>query len=330
MSYAILTCCILQTSALRFVHVNRLIKPTPADPHQKGKYLPHGGMVDPTQEEQVTLVEKWENYMKAKGGKAHVLFVGDSTQRQLFDTHLLHVQPKVQGLTFDYYSNKNCPQAVKYDLSKQPDAIIYNFGLHLLHMWPAVETGFTCNTGDHTNGKHSFKATWGDAMQSDTQQEFVSESGKQLPPANCGKYSDMVSQATHIFRSGAPQSQLVYRSTNSICESKMTRAFADTLAKWKDPKQSADLEKNCRVACKSWFKDESRECGKEILSQDSLQKMYEKTQIALEKEPKVKLLDAFTLTQNRCDATRLEDGRHYQALDSQLSIHLAELLTNSL
>jgi len=169
----------------------------------------------------------------------------------------------------------------------KPGAVVWNFGLHLMHIYPLRQ----CIAKPNALNYH-----------------------------NCGTYSSLVSQSASMLKEVAPQ--LVWRTTNAICEEKYDLKTQSLLNEWHDATRGAELEEECQQACQL---GDDRRCADELGDARGAQLEWQWSVDALaEVSEDIKILDAFKMTDGRCDMT--QDGEHYAPLSYEEVDVLAKIL----
>jgi len=257
--------------------------------------------------------ELFTTFVKKNGGKASILVIGDSTMSVAFFLEKW-IAKKVEGLDIQLTGNKGCVQDQLYNLNPPPTAILYGVGLHVLHLHPAQ----SCLDGAKMKG--------GVVAPPDSEQLRGTDQSKLKGNKDCGMYNDMVREAAEYFAKEAPSSQLIWKTTNSVCSDAFKGAFKEEIQKWHDQSRRQEMEETCRAACPARYAREDRVCGDEIYDRHSTELQRNTTYDALKPFPNVKILDAFKITDNQCDKTDTEDGRHYVGLDPEVARALVNLL----
>lgn len=179
------------------------------------------------------------------------------------------------------------PCLAKAVAALSPGAVVWNFGLHLMHIYPLRQ----CVAKPDALNYH-----------------------------NCGSYGDLVSQSASMLKEVAPQ--LVWRTTNAICEEKYDLKTQSLLNEWHDAARGAELEEQCQQACDLGG---GRKCADELgdARGAELERQWSVDALAAISTD-IKVLDAFAMTDGRCDMT--QDGEHYAPLSYDEVDKLAEIL----
>ena len=166
-----------------------------------------------------------------------------------------------------------------------PDLVLWNFGLHLLHVYPArpvATSAIRC------------------AMT----------------------YKSLLQASARALRAHLPYAKLFYRSTNAVCDERFDGAWA--VARHAHhcalPTQAASVQAcqseriaRLQLGCQQRYNISRGACAATFMDNANSRSQHETARILFSKKPgEVHLFDAFTFTQGRCDAT--VDGRHYPRL----------------
>ena len=167
---------------------------------------------------------------------------------------------------------------VKYMSNKTktiPDVVYFNGGLHYLHLIPYRNWG-----------------VFGLWLNAETiVNKFVNETGEFIPH----------------------NAKIIYMTSHSICDKKYTGDYAKAVSEIKnDPELFAQ---SCAEFITSHFKIQKTKrvqyCMNGTFNRRGIKLLNERIINSLEKN--VYILDAFNLTDNQCNHTRIGDGRHYDA-----------------
>ena len=172
-----------------------------------------------------------------------------------------------------------------------PHAILWNFGLHLLHVYPARPVPLA-----------SVRCALG--------------------------YHDLVDESATTIRRMLPAAHLAYRSTNAVCDARFEGPWAVAAHAYhcaavhqvavacnSDP-HTARVQGSCRrrynltlAQCVSTFMDAGN---------SRQQRATARATLRAHPAGPITLLDAFAITETRCDAT--VDGRHYPRLLATINL----------
>ena len=163
-----------------------------------------------------------------------------------------------------------------------PHLVLWNFGLHLLHVFPArpvPTTSIRCALG----------------------------------------YGALVEESARTLRAELPSTQLVYRTTNAVCDARFDGQWAVVAHAHHCTSSmrgsSCRTERAARVqdACQRRYNISRDECAATFMDEINTRSQRRSARMRLQTHPaRVQLLDAFDITAQRCDAT--VDGRHYPRL----------------
>lgn len=171
----------------------------------------------------------------------------------------------------------------------QPGAVVWNFGLHLMHVYP--------------------------------ERSCVAEPEKQNYH-NCGDYGSLVKSSAAALMKVTPL--LIWRTTNAICEEKYHPDTVKLLEAWHGETTGAELEERCQEECGL---GEGRSCLDELADAHGAQLQRRLSLQAITSVSRdIALLDAFTMTEDRCDMT--PDGEHYAKLSYDEVSALAFILAS--
>lgn len=163
-----------------------------------------------------------------------------------------------------------------------PHAVYWNFGLHLLHVFPA----------------------------------------RPVPTMSirCAlNYEELVASSARVLRAEVPAARLVYRTTNAVCDRRFDGPWA-VAARAHHCASSARMgscsgERLARVrqGCRRRYNMTRSQCADTFMDERNTRAQSQAARVVLATHPaRVQVLDVFTLTTGRCDAT--VDGRHYPRL----------------
>jgi len=267
----------------------------------------------------------FSRFLAKHGGNATVLMVGDSTMSGL---HIALEKIAPAGLKFTLVENKGCLNQKTYPMTPQPDVVIYNNGLHVLHLYPAL----SCTDNAHVAAGHGFEKDleWESTDEDSTDPLYLE---KTLIPhlkgnRNCGHYSDIVRDAMEYFKAQAPKAQIMWKTTNSICSDVFVGDFRQAVDAWHNETTRLEREKACRLQCPARYSgvNADRNCGDEIYDEHSTQLQHDTSMEVLKSYSDVMVVDAFAITKDHCEATGQQDGRHYHPLDSKIALDMARQL----
>lgn len=157
----------------------------------------------------------------------------------------------------------------------QPGAVVWNLGLHLMHMYPERP----CVAEPEKHNYH-----------------------------NCGDYEELVYNSAAALMEVTPV--LVWRTTNAICEAKLGQSEQTLLAAWRDDDDGEELEEKCQEECQL---GDNRTCADELADSRGAELQRRLSLKAITDVSRdIALLDAYTLTEGRCNMTL--DGQHYDSL----------------
>ena len=183
-----------------------------------------------------------------------------------------------------------------------PDALMWNFGLHLLHMYPArpVPTvSLRCALG----------------------------------------YEALVHTSLRELRRAAPTATLLWRTTNAVCDGGFVGDWADVIHAYRcDADGSCELPpaRRIRERCEKRYNVSQVVCNHTVMSRQNTLAQQRLALKALRvhcrpggstcsSDPQLRVVDAFSLTDGQCAATA--DGRHYPNLLARINSRLLETLT---
>ena len=148
-----------------------------------------------------------------------------------------HVQARVAGLRIEYQYDAALSHNICFDSrqlrqvlrlhQKDAYAVLFNYGIWFLHLYP----------------QH-------DCLK--------------FPPPQCASYNETVRESALWLRSATgPQTKLVWKTTNAICEGKFISAWLETSNKWHGTAGEREaMEAKCRLHCP--FYNDERPCAGEI------------------------------------------------------------------
>ena len=173
---------------------------------------------------------------------------------------------------------------------KKPTVILWNFGLHLLHILSARRT-----------------SAW--AIKAGLE------------------YRQLVQNSSKALRRAYPDALLVYRTTNRICEEKLSGNYHQARCDMhcgvmNVSSRAATLGTQCicehhnarraNSTCSSYFHLTSvADCDVSFMNGAASRSQHEETMMAISAagDPRLRLLDAYAMTESLCDTCL--DGRHY-------------------
>lgn len=164
-----------------------------------------------------------------------------------------------------------------------PDYTTWNFGLHLLHVYPA----------------------------------------RPVPTASvrCALgYGELVSTSLQELRRLLPGSRFVWRTTNAVCDASFVGAWAAAAMAFHCNSDECATPRTVRLRslCQRRYNMSHQHCAATFM--DALNTRAQNTmaqRVLRPAHPDVRIFDAFRLTAERCDATA--DGRHYPPLLARLN-----------
>ena len=171
------------------------------------------------------------------------------------------------------------------------DALVWNFGLHLLHIYP----------------------------------ERPSSSGS----LHCALgYEALIAGSVAEARAALPKATLVWRTTNSVCDGRFSNRWSAAARAYHCTPISAcgAHEAAIRRKCENRYNVSGDTCDATFMDRQNTRAQRERSLAALRgvAPPEVRVLDAFQHTDDRCELT--VDGRHYPLLLGQLNLKLLALL----
>ena len=171
------------------------------------------------------------------------------------------------------YGRKNWP----------PDVVLWNFGLHLLHVFPARPVP--------------------------TSSIMCALSYKQL-------VRDSMQEIRHVL----PRSRLMWRTTNAVCDSRFSGGWAASASAYHctdDSCATARIQK-VRNMCQRRYNVSQRQCELTFMDRSNTAIQRDASRAVLQlSDPGVALVDAYSITKGHCSATA--DGRHYPRLIAKIN-----------
>jgi hypothetical protein len=174
-----------------------------------------------------------------------------------------------------------------------PDVVLWNFGLHLLHVYPA----------------------------------------RPVPTAalKCAlSYETLVDSSAKELRELFPASRMYYRTTNAVCDARFDGSWAVAAHAYHcvmhPHLQPPGVCRNDRLArvresCKKRYNLTIEQCVASFMDENNTRMQRRMALNVLSTHSaRIQMLDAFVLTERRCDAT--VDGRHYPRLISAINMRL--------
>lgn len=224
--------------------------------------------------------------------KESILFLGDSTIRALYEE--VSGQTNIGNKTV-YSGMYGCLEKKHVEVVKneRPSVVVWNLGLHLLHLHPAR----TCKTHHREVGMR-----------------------------HCGEYGDAVQKTAINLWKSAPNATLIWQTTNAVCEDKFVADYEQVIAKWHSNVTRGAMIKQCRKECAT-FRSKERNCEDELFDRESTRRQRDLSLRVLRTLPfAVKILDAFNITDDHCELTNFGDGRHYPYLISDVAQALLRII----
>lgn len=226
---------------------------------------------------------------------AHIALVGDSTVRELYNA--IKESAEFANRTA-YHGMYGCLESKHLLALKEtkPEAVLWNLGLHLLHLHPARP----CRARS-----------------------------KEVGIKECGNYSHVVRSSAEAIHDAAPDAVLVWKTTNAICEERFVGAYRDAVKAWHSNRTRQVMVDKCRREC-SMFRSGGRRCEEEIFDRASTKRQHAISAQVLGDLPfSVAILDAYNITDGQCDMTAVRDGRHYPRLTERMVKELKLLLNKT-
>ena len=166
-----------------------------------------------------------------------------------------------------------------------PDLTMWNFGLHLLHVYPArpvPTTSVRCALG----------------------------------------YEALLERSARTLRAELPSTRLVYRTTNAVCDARFAGSWANSArayhcaAEYEGSAPAATQcaefsERNARLlkVCRARYNVSTAECVRTFMDEANARRQQAGARRVLGAATRVVLFDAHALTAGQCALTA--DGRHY-------------------
>ena len=176
-----------------------------------------------------------------------------------------------------------------------PDAVLWNLGLHLLHLHPKLSSA----------ASHCML-----------------------------RYEEAVGKSVASLTAALPvTTQLIYRTTNIVCEEKLDGAWGEVVRAYScggklwglpAPSCAAPTQALIRKACVNDCNMSAAECRHTLFVGNSTREQGRCALFLLRRYPEVHILDCSALTDGRCDATF--DGRHFPALLDTFNSQLLRIL----
>ena len=171
-----------------------------------------------------------------------------------------------------------------------PHAVLWNFGLHLLHVYPARPVATA-------------------AVQ-------------------CAQhYEELVDASARALRHALPRALLYYRTTNAVCDARFEGSWAVAARAYHCANPGPWMAKRClaeerltrvQSACRSRYNFSLLECSSTFMDEANTRAQRLRARRTLREHPaQVQIFDAFAVTERRCEAT--VDGRHYPRLLATLN-----------
>ncbi len=189
-----------------------------------------------------------------------------------------------------------------------PHVTLWNFGLHLLHVYPA----------------------------------------RPVPTSSmrCAlRYEQLLAQSASSLRAALPSTRLVYRTTNAVCDASFVGTWAQEalayhcsvgVAGGSTParcRESAARNARILALCRHRYNASSEECVRTFMDLSNTEQQRARARLALTEATlqsrvgRITLFDAFELTSGRCNATA--DGRHYPRLLASMNSQWIQLVTSA-
>eukprot|EP00964_Phaeocystis_antarctica_P135668 scaffold100024_cov57-Phaeocystis_antarctica.AAC.1 len=173
-----------------------------------------------------------------------------------------------------------------------PDVIVWNFGLHLLHMYPArpVPTvSLRCALG----------------------------------------YGELMHSSLHELQRAAPTARLMWRTTNAVCDSGFVGDWYDVIHAYSGSGSASyqlPAARRVRERCTRRYNVSEAVCDQTVMSRQNTLAQQRLALKALSDDPGIGVLDAFALTDGQCASTA--DGRHYPNLLARINTNLLQTLAH--
>ena len=171
-----------------------------------------------------------------------------------------------------------------------PDVVLWNFGLHLLHVYPA----------------------------------------RPVPTVSlqCAlSYDRLVASSFRELRSHVPQStRLIWRTTNAVCDSSFSGSWVAAARAYhcKDSACATSRVLRTRKLCQRRYNVTQGQCEGTFMDRSNTAAQRDMSLSTLRSSPGVEILDAFALTDGLCSAT--VDGRHYPTLLARINGRLLRMM----
>ena len=162
-----------------------------------------------------------------------------------------------------------------------PHAVLWNFGLHLLHVYPArpvPTTSVACALG----------------------------------------YESLVDSSARTLRAELARAHLTYRTTNAVCDARFEGPWATAQRAYHCASHEAFSSPGCRnerlarvqAACQRRYNLSLSDCANTFMDEANTRRQQQRARAVLRSHSaRVSLMDAFQMTNEHCEAT--VDGRHY-------------------
>lgn len=162
-----------------------------------------------------------------------------------------------------------------------PDTVVWNFGLHLLHIYPARPVSTVA--------------------------------------VRCGlDYEGLLTSSFRQLRSALPSARLVWRTTNAVCEGRFTSEWSAAVRAYHCIGSECNTRSSMRISemCRRRYNMSTDECRNSFMDERNTRVQRSRSLSlfgpggALTRDgAPVAFLDAFALTERSCNETA--DGRHY-------------------
>ncbi|KAL1515848.1 hypothetical protein AB1Y20_002463 [Prymnesium parvum] len=203
------------------------------------------------------------------------------------------IAPVVQKMALVLHNERR----VHPELAAWPPAVaLWNFGLHLLHIYPARPV--------------------------------------RTSALRCAlEYERLVRQSLHELRVRLPRTRLVWRTTNAVCESSFEGAWALAVRAYHCAEgdgfhnRSCSLPKIARIRklCLWRYNISDSLCRDTFMDRRNTAAQRESALAVLRSaQPRVETLDAFGMTDAQCSSTA--DGRHYPPLLARINLAWLRML----
>lgn len=173
-----------------------------------------------------------------------------------------------------------------------PDIVLWNFGLHLLHVYPARPVPTT-------------------SLQ-------------------CAlEYERLVNESFSALRKLLPSARLIWRTTNSVCDSSFVGTWATAAYAYHCSDQTCMTPRvvRTRKLCQRRYNITQRQCQETFMDRRNTAAQRERSLSVLHPSlatGRLQVLDAFDITDGHCTSTA--DGRHYPQLLARLNTRFLQLL----